>query len=58
MFEQGEVVRITEGPFKDFNATVEEVKDEEKRLNVAVLIFGKRTPLEIGFDHAEKRTSW
>jgi transcriptional antiterminator NusG len=54
LFEVGESVRVTEGPFTDFNGSVEEVNYEKSKIRVSVLIFGRATPVELDFGQVEK----
>lgn len=53
-FVVGEVVKVTDGPFNSFSGIIEEINEEKKKLKVMVKIFGRKTPLELGFMQVEK----
>lgn len=53
-FELGESVKVTDGPFSGFDAVIEEINNDKRKLKVMVKIFGRKTPLELGFMQVEK----
>ncbi len=54
LFEVGEAVKVVDGPFQDFNGTVEEVRPEKGKVRVLISIFGRATPVELDFVQVEK----
>ena len=53
-FEEGNAVRVTDGPFVNFSGIIEEVRPEKRKLKVLVTIFGRATPVEVDFDQVER----
>jgi transcriptional antiterminator NusG len=54
LFEVGEAIKVVNGPFQDFNGTVEEVRPEKGKVRVLISIFGRATPVELDFVQVEK----
>jgi len=53
-FEKGEGVRVISGPFRGYTGTVDEVNAEKGKLKILISIFGRDTPVEVNFEHAQK----
>jgi transcriptional antiterminator NusG len=54
LFSEGESVRVKEGPFADFTGQIAEINEDQLKLKVLVNIFGRETPVELGFDQVAK----
>jgi len=54
LFSEGESVRVKEGPFADFTGQINEINEDQMKLKVLVNIFGRETPVELGFDQVAK----
>ena len=55
LFESGQLVRITDGPFRDFEGAIEDINYEKSKVRIGVLVFGRSTPVEIDFASVEKQ---
>ena len=53
-YNVGDAVKVTDGPFNGFEAVIEDVNNEKKKLTVSVKIFGRKTPVELGFMQVAK----
>ena len=53
-YKKGERIKVKEGPFTNFDGVVDDIKAEKRKLKVLVSIFGRETPVELGFDQVEK----
>ncbi len=55
-YDEGDIVKVIDGPFKDFDGTVQEVNTDKLKLRVLVSIFGRKTPVEVGVNQVEPAT--